>query len=232
MSVSIYLGLTESGKSFHVENHVIPAWKKAVIFDNAHCFKGTIVRTQPTDRDFLEIFKKFSVSSEFRIVIRPGRVGNTETLFNKTVQLALAFGRCMPGRVDPSQRVQMIVDEADFVCSPHYQSADLKHLVNKGRHDNVDSHFIARTPMRIHTDIRVNSSKIVTFRLQNASEIKLFTDNFGYEYTRNIKNLPKYWRFEWKDNGEVGIFDEKNQKREKFPENSQEISKKKKAGSK
>jgi hypothetical protein len=230
MSVSSYFGLTESGKSYHVENHVIPQWSRVVIFDNAHCFKGQIV-VNPDQKRFLELFRTLAREESYRLVIRPGRSGDAEILFNKTVQLAIALGRSLSSsRVDPSKRVQMITDEADFVCSPHYQSGELKHLVNKGRHDNVDSHFIARAPMRLHTDIRLNSSKIVTFRLQNAAEIPLFKDNFGVELARKIRELPKYWRFEWRDNGETFIFNEKNQKTDNFAGILKEVSAKNKKG--
>lgn len=217
MSVSCYFGLTESGKSYHVEKHVVPQWDKVVIFDNAHCFNGNSVLNDPSNETLYKTWKKFSVYDRYIIVIRPGRSGDIEALFNKTVQLAIALGRSIhASRTAPERRVQMITDEADFVCSPHYQSKELKHLVNKGRHDNVDAHFIARSPMRIHTDIRVNASKIVTFRLQNASNIQLFTDNFGVEFTKKVKELPKYWRLEWRDNGETTIYDEKNSKNESF----------------
>lgn len=210
MSVSCYFGLTESGKSYHVQNHVIPSWDKVIIFDRAHCFKGTITRTNPSNKEFLELFRKLRSLEKFSLVVRPSRNGNTEELFNKTVELSLAIGRTFGGRVDASKRIQMVTDEADFVCSPNYQSNQLKLLVNMGRHENVDSHFIARAPQRIHNDIRLNSTKVVTFRLQNSAEIPLFTDNFGRELAKKVRELPKYWRLEWSDNGETRIFDEKN----------------------
>lgn len=233
MAVSCYFGLTESGKSYHVQNHVIPQWSKVVVFDNACCFSGDSILNQPSPKIMFNLWEKYKAREKYRIVIRPGRDGATEVLFNQTVQLAIALGRSMarPGceRVEASKRVQMVTDEADFVCSPHYQSKELKHLVNKGRHDNVDSHFIARAPMRLHTDIRLNSSKIVTFRLQNASEIPLFVDNFGREISRRIRELEKYCRLEWNDNGEVKIYNAKNQIDEKFLKNSHENFAKRKA---
>lgn len=229
MAVSTYFGLTESGKSYHVENHVIPTWKRVIIFDNAACFKGEVYN-QPSDKEFIKILDKHWGDKSYRITIRPGRSGDAETLFNKTVHLAIALGRSLSwSRVEPEKRVQLITDEADFVCSSHYQSSELKHLVNKGRHDNVDSHFIARVPMQIHPDIRRNTSKIVTFRLQNAGEIPLFKDNFGSILARKIKELPKYWRLEWKDNGEVAVYDEKNKKAEKFLRTSGEFLQEKRA---
>lgn len=222
MSVSCYFGLTESGKSYHVQNHVIPNWQKVIVFDNAHCFSGGISVENPSDIVFLNLWKKLKNSAEFRLIVRPGRSQNTVAVFNKTVELAIALGRAMGKGVDPARRLQMVTDEADFVCSPNYQSAPLKLLVNKGRHDNVDSHFIARAPMRIHTDIRVNSTKIVTFRLQNAKEIPLFVENFGREISAKIRELPKYWRLEWRDNGEAAIYNQNNQKTQDLAQNSLE----------
>lgn len=230
MSVSVYFGLTESGKSYHVKNHVLPRWDKKVIFDIAHCFEGDLVVTDPDDRKFFEIFKKFSKNSRYSIVIRPSRSSNDEHLFNKTVELSCALGRMIGKGAEASKRVQFVCDEADFVCSAHYQSFQLKHLVNKGRHDNVDSHFIARNPNQIHTDIRRNSSKIVTFFLNNALEISIFLTNFSRKYAEKIQNLPKYWRLEWVDTGDIAIYNQNNEIIEKFSRNSQnfpEISKKK-----
>ena len=231
MSVSVDFGLTESGKSYNMEKNVIPQWDKVIVFDNARCFKSGMVFTQPTDKVLLGLFKKLSGMERYVLIIRPGE-GDTEVLFNKTVKLALALGKAMglgkdDPRVAPEKRVQMITDEADFVCSPNYQSKELKHLVNKGRHDNVDSHFIARSPMRIHTDIRVNASKITTFRLQNALEIPLFKEAFGAEIARKIRELPKYWRLEWKDNGETTVYNAENKIDENFLGTSQKIQTKK-----
>lgn len=215
MAVSCYFGLTESGKSYHVENHVIPAWNKVVIFDNASCFSGDFVLVAPNDKDLFSVYLKCRGLEKFRIVIRPDRKTNTVELYNKVIHLAVTLGRFIGlkvkgGRVEPNERVQLVTDEADFVCSSHYQSMALKHLVNKGRHDNVDSHFIARVPMQIHTDIRRNATRIVSFALQNAGEIKLFSDNFGRELAGKIRALPKYHRLEWRDNGQVDLFDDKN----------------------
>jgi hypothetical protein len=126
----------------------------------------------------------------------------------------------------PGKRVQMICDEADFVCSPHYQSRDLKHIVNKGRHDNVDSHFICRNPMRLHTDIRANCSKIVTFQLKNAQKIDFFREMFGDENVKKIGFLPKYHRMEANEKGEVSIYDENNRIVSGIQRNSPEIQSK------
>lgn len=227
MSVSCYFGLTESGKSYHVKNHVLPKWARKVVFDIAHCFEGDVVLTAPDDKKLTEIFRKFARISSYTIVIRPSRNCSEEKLFNKSVQLACALGRTIATK-SPENRVQFVCDEADFVCSPHYQSRDLKHIVNKGRHDNVDCHFIARNPNRLHTDIRANCTKIVTFFLNNASEIQMFISNFSRGIVAKIAQLPKYWRFEWQDNGSILVFNDKNENQPNFIQNSPEIKSKNK----
>lgn len=225
MTVSVHTGLTESGKSWNVQHRVLPQWEKKVVYDIACCFSGDVVLVDPNDKKLTEIFSKFARISAYTIVIRPSRTTNEEVLFNKSVQLACALGRMLTTK-DPAKRVQFICDEADFVCSPHYQSRDLKHVVNKGRHDNVDSHFICRNPMRLHTDIRANCSKIVSFSLKNASKIDFFREMFGDERVKLISNLPKFHRMEANEKGEVFIYDEKNQIVSGIRRNSPEIKSK------
>lgn len=214
MAVSCYFGLTESGKSYHVQNHVIPLLKKTIVFDNALCFKGETVITDPTNMDLIKLWRKLLNKDRFSIVIRPSRNCDVINLADKVINLALNVGRtAQVGRkekVPIEDRVNLIIDEADFICSSHFQSKSLKRLVNKGRHDHVDSHFIARIPMRIHGDIRSNATKIVSFFLPNAREIPYFREAFGAEISAKIKELPKYHRLEWTDREGVKLYNEKN----------------------
>jgi hypothetical protein len=210
MSVSSYFGFTQSGKSYHVEKHVLPAWNKVIIYDHASCFEGTIV-VNPTDTVLKNWFTRLSNMKNYRLVIRPSRISDDKALFDKTVLLACALGRCL-GKIPDGERVQLVIDEADFICTPTYQSAQLKHLVNKGRHDNVDSHFIARNPNRLHTDIRANSSKIVTFQLTNAANLELFRGTFGNNFAKIITKLKKFHRLEWNETGEISLYSEQNKK--------------------
>ena len=83
----------------------------------------------------------------------------------------------------------------------------VQHVVNKGRHDNVDSIFIARIPQRVHTDIRFNASKIVSFQL--ASIPNDFKENFGID-SKRIRSLGFRHRFEWDYTGNMKVYDDKN----------------------
>lgn len=222
MSVSSYFGATESGKSYHVQSHVIPTWDKVIVFDPAHCFKNGDIFEGPTNSDFSKIFFKCLNSDKFRIIIRPVGRGSRLVTFNKTCELAFTLGEELEKGLARDKRIQLVVDEADSICSSQFKSEPLHHLINEARHDNVDSHFIARLPQRIHTDIRANSSKVVTFRIQGAEEVPFLVQTFTRDVTRKIKDLPQYWRLEWTDNDKSVVFDEKNKINEKFLGISQE----------
>lgn len=212
MAVSFYSGFTKSGKSFHVQNKILPQWDRIVVYDDARCFPGDIFEN-PSKEELKSIFKKYAFKKNYRIIIRPSRTSIKEKLCDSAIKLAVALGLHLKNCVDPTEKnIQLVIDEADFVCTPHYQSHDLKYVINQGRHDKVDSHFIARSPNRVHTDIRANASHIVTFRLSNASEIPFFISNFSKKNCQLIQKLPKYWRFEWDETGEISVFNELNEK--------------------
>ena len=221
MAVRTYFGYTKSGKST-LANHVVSQWKKVIIFDKAHCFKGDIFE-DPSMETFKNLFRKYSQKNEFRIVIRPGRLANVERLCDDTIKLASALGRLMGKGVVSEECLQLVIDEADSVCSANYQSPKLKFIVNEGRHDNVDTHFIARNPNRVHTDIRANTTKIFAFRLGNALEIPFLVHNFGRETTQKLQHLKPFWHFSWDDTGVIGLYDEKYKLVRDFSEETEEF---------
>lgn len=210
MAVMVEFGMTQSGKSYFAENQLLVQKKRVVIFDKACCFKIPPGRgflfINPDDEKIKKIFREFMHQDELYLIFRPDRSTDIEKMFNKVTELACALGRV--GKLK-GEWLTFVVDEADFVCSERHQSRQLKHLVNVGRHDFVDSVFIARNPNRIHTDIRANASKMVCFRIPNARSITFFQQNFTPKTIEKIANLPKYWRLDWDDTGTERIIDDK-----------------------
>ena len=208
MAVISAYGMTQSGKSHHVQETYLKKVDRCIVFDFMKCFKGgDIVTVNGNLAQFKKIFEKYSRKKNFKLIIRPERGADMKLIVDYVVSLACALGRCQCTSYNPDKRVWLVIDEADRVCSSNYQSDRVKYVVNYGRHDNVDSIFIARNPSRVHTDIRGNSTKIITFKLSTALQVTDFVNNFGRENARKILTLPKYHRFEWTDTGEMKIFD-------------------------
>jgi hypothetical protein len=206
MAIRFFGGYTKGGKSRFC-SHLIGNFEKAVIFDKAHCFEGDIYE-DPDKKTFRRIFDKYMMKTSFRIVIRPGRLSNKEELCDDTIKLASALGRMMGKGAPEDECLQLVIDEADSVCSSNYQSPKMKFIVNEGRHDNVDTNVIARNPNRIHTDIRANVTEIYCFRLAIATRVDFIVDNYSRENAQRILTLKKFWHLKWKEEGFVGLYDE------------------------
>lgn len=204
MAVSIFYGMTESGKTFLAEKMIVKS-SRSIIFDFTGKIKskGLIVTDFSVDSIF-NIFKKFKDQKSFSIVFRPYGV-DLENRFNKVACLALVLGRQAVKRGE-QDRLIFLTDEADFICSAQYQSKELKTVVNVGRHDGVDSWFIARMPQRLHTDARGNASRVFCFKLTDDSALGYIKKAIGKKASERIRTLEQYSFLLWKDNGEHFIF--------------------------
>lgn len=211
MAVSLFYGMTESGKTYLSEK-MIAQFQRAIIFDFTGKMNapGAFITSDFSAEGMLKLFRKFKESRNYKIIFRPGRVKDVETPFNKVAVFALAMGRAGL-KLGLDERLILLTDEADFVCSPNYQSAELKELVNVGRHDGVDSWFIARIPQRLHTDARGNASRIFCFKLTDDSALGYIKKAIGRMAAQQVRVLEKYSFLTWKDTGEIFVYD-KNQK--------------------
>lgn len=205
MAVSLFFGMTESGKT-SLAKMLASKFNRSVIFDfTGRGFEGDVV-TDFSDDNLFKIFQKYKSLSSYKLVFRPSRDTDVINAFNKCATLAAHLGR-----KSATDRLVFLVDEADMICSPHYQSRELKYIVNVGRHDNVDSWFIARIPQRLHTDARANASKIFCFRLTDETALGHLKNAVGKKAADKVRQLDKYSFLTWKDTGEIFIYD-KNQK--------------------
>lgn len=218
MAVTCVFGMTQSGKSHLVERKIIPLHKRVLVFDKAPCFhphpKGVLKNVFSMEGGYENwaLDKAVAVAAgsfnAFSIGLRPDprSVKTIQDSFKSVARLAIYLGKKVRS-IAPEERILFVVDEADFICSNSFQPAEVKHLVNVGRHDNVDSLFIARIPQRIHGDIKANASRIISFKIQTAPQIGFFLENFGRETAQKIRNLPQYHFFTWEDTGKSWFTD-------------------------
>lgn len=207
MAVSLFYGMTESGKT-SLAKFMIENFKRSVVFDyNGNIeLKNSFILSNFSDDNIVKVFNRFKDKENFRIICRPSRNDKDEVIFNKTAILATMLGRHST-RKGSSDRLIFLVDEADMICSANYQSRELKYIVNVGRHDLVDSWFIARIPQRLHTDARSNATKAFIFKLTDDVALSNIRKNFGGKMTADeVMRLEQYSFLVWKSSGEIVIF--------------------------
>lgn len=204
MAVSLYFGMTQSGKSYR-------AWedaktkKRVVIFDYAHCFFGGIIVNDFSAKSIEKVFNRFCHLSNYCIIMRPTRNDDDTRAFDITCALATALGRSKP-RDD--ENLVFIIDEADMICTATVQSRQLKLVINKGRHDGVDTWAISRIPQRLHSDIRANASRLVCFKLSEHLALNAIGRiTGGGETLSEISKLAQYSYLDWNVTGNWEVKD-------------------------
>lgn len=218
MAVSLYFGMTESGKSWRAKEDIRPK-KRAIIFDYVgRCFNdlGGVVCNDFSESSLLRLVDKYSRQNEFKIIMRPNRIIKDIEAFDLSCHLAVSFGRLL-SRAD--ERLAFVIDEADKICTATTRSRALQLVVTKGRHDNVDTYAIAQAPQRVHTDLRVNCSRLVCFQVSDASALTAINrigvgkSELGLVSTLGIGT---YSYFEWTSNGEWFVKDRNGKITRKF----------------
>lgn len=223
MSSYLYTGTSGFGKSYYVENYVLPNFKKIVVFDPTGSFKGDAILYDPTDEIIKKTFHRFRTSGSFKIVIRTSYKGSDKLYFHKALNLAVALGRVIPGLVDEPNRVQLIIDESSTsgIMDEGYFPPEIESLICKGRHVNVDSHWISQNPRSVHVRLREMVIKVVTFFL-NSGDAPIFKQKFK-RCSDFIPKLPKHYRMEWDLKTGISFFDDKGTKIEPNSIRFQEI---------
>ena len=208
MAITCVFGMTQSGKSYYVENKLLGTRDKKLVFDSAHCFKtGTQLNSLDLKLAKTILMKKLDA---YNYVYRPGRREKRANSFEKIVSLSEALGRMIGPRdsTPDDKRLLLVADEADSFCQPGHAAPLFTHLVNEGRHDNVDSLFICRDPHNLFIDARKNASKVVTFFNPLAHEMPFFTGRFGKVVSKRISNLPRFHYVTWSETGNITFTDE------------------------
>jgi hypothetical protein len=207
VSVVLYFGKTESGKS-HKANEVTKRdYKKVILYDNARCFKDGIIISDFSPKSFANIFKKYVLASAFRLIFRAPLGMNERGGAEMVASLIYnGFGRYwVEQNKIPSDRVCFLVDEADKVSSLKIGSPFYL-LVTKGRHYGIDTHAISQGPGKIPLYYRENASEVYFFKMKSHPFIN---ENLENEQVDLIRTLEKYHCIHWKDNGDVNLLNPK-----------------------
>lgn len=207
MSVVLYLGKTESGKSFKASQVTKENYKKVILYDNARCFTEGEIITDFTPKGFANIFKKYVLADSYRLIFRAPLGMNEREGAERVANLIYnGFGRYwIENNKKPSDRLCFLVDEADKVSSIKIGSPFYL-LVTKGRHFCIDTHAISQGPGKIPLYYRENASECYFFKMKSHP---FMDENLERDQVDLIRTLKQYHCIHWKDNGEVKLLNAK-----------------------
>lgn len=210
MSVVLYFGKTESGKSYKANQVVNQNYKKIVIYDNARCFNDGIIISDFSSKNLVNVFKKYVLAKEFKLIFRaPLDMNEREGAEIVANLIYNGFGKYWLSKNIvplPNDRICFVVDEADKVSSIK-KNSPFYLLVTKGRHYGIDTHAISQGAGAMPYYFKENASEVYFFRMKNHSFI---SENLEPDQVEILRTIKEQNCIHWKDNGDVKLLDKKN----------------------
>lgn len=212
MSVSLFIGKTQSGKS-HLAEKLSKQRKKVVIYDNARCFNDGIIVDDFSPENFKKIFLKYINAESFRLIFRAPLKMNEKEGAERVAHLFYSgFGHYWKERNYKGENILFLVDEADKVSSEK-KNSPFYLMVTKGRHFFIDTWAMSQGPGKIPLYYRENANELFIFK---SIPHQFFKENLEKEQIDEIRFLGKWHFLHWLDSGHAEIKNEKGKTLKKW----------------
>jgi hypothetical protein len=83
----------------------------------------------------------------------------------------------------------LLVDEADWFCTPLAIPSEFDRLVKYGRHRNLTLCCVSRRPSEIHRNITANSFRCFAFSIQEPRDVEYLKAFAGSDFTDSLPGL-------------------------------------------
>lgn len=171
-------GKRKSGKSY-LARKINSAYPRQVIIDPvADWTDGELVFSFNSFAEKLNEKRK-SGENSFKIIFRFSPDDkNTEEIFNEILRLCYHFGD-----------MQVVIDEVQMFCNPHWMPAYLKNLAFIGRHRKVGLCVITQRPAQINKGLLSQAEHIFCGQLHDKNDLRAVADFIGDDLDKLI-SLP------------------------------------------
>lgn len=167
------LGAKGSGKSLFTKRHLIPRFKRIIILDSLGEYDHMVTNDIES---FYEALKANINKEYFVICYRP--IDKNPEAFFKIAEACFD--------------VTVVVEEADFYCSPYNMLEEFSNLVRYGRHFKQNLLWISRRPAEVSRQITAQSDVIISFRQAEPIDIDYFK-----KVSQQALRLPELKEFEY-----------------------------------
>nr|BFD59659.1 hypothetical protein CKG001_17660 [Bdellovibrio sp. CKG001] len=170
------VGKTGSGKSYLARQLLKKDFKRQVIFDPVMDWHdGIIVESWAAFAEKIMLFAKLK---EFKLIFRfsPDDPHKPETL-NEALRVIYHIGN-----------IQVVIDEIQLFCTPHYMPPYMENLYFIGRHKNIGVMGITQRPSKLNKSALAQSTHVFVGQLHERNDIRVVAD-FLDENTQRIVGI-------------------------------------------
>lgn len=175
-------GKRKCGKS-HLAREIAEVFPRQVTIDPvADWTNGEVVTTFEAFAAKLKE-KYLNRENKFNIIFRfnPDEKLTTE-IFNEILRLCYHIGGLMGG-------LQVIIDEVQMFCNPHFMPQYLKNLAFIGRHKKIGLICITQRPASVNKGLLSQSEHIFVGQLHDKNDLRAVADFIGDD-TEKLISLP------------------------------------------
>ena len=166
-------GQKGSGKT-SLAKHLVKLCSRVIVIDRMVEYDGEVFNDFESAIDYLAV----TWHGDCQAVVRFDNDLYYRELFRFLFYTA---SRC------PTKPTSVIVEEADFFCSPHAIEPNLEALYKYGRHRHINVASIARGDTDLHRSVLNNSDCIVSFRARKFS--RDMRERFTAEELERVQSL-------------------------------------------
>lgn len=183
--ITLIFGKRGSGKSYLAKT-LIAKHNRLVIFDTLSEYVQGVVFDDP------EKFKSFwreHYRQNFRLIYRPL---NPDQEIDPIAELVFALGN-----------VTFVVEEIDCYCTSFQISESFAHIIQRGRHKNIELIGVTQRPYGIHRLLTSQAKEIYVFATNEPRDRDYLKNLLGIEVEDKLNQLQQYQYIRWMDGNDV-----------------------------
>jgi len=180
--ITICIGKSGSGKS-HLVKKLIADKPRLLVYDTMSEYEQGVIFEDCIK--FLE-FWKHVYRGNFRMVYRPEY--NPQDEIDEIAEDVYFLGRLC-----------FVLEEVTAYCSPNFISDQLAHIVQRGRHKDIELIATTQRPYGLHRLLTSMASDIYIFNTNEPRDRQYLSALLGSEVEEKLNSLQKYEYIHWKD---------------------------------
>lgn len=180
--ITVVIGKTGCGKSYLV-NKLNKEKQHLLVFDTMSEYtEGVVFEKRP---EFLQFWQQF-YQHPYRLIYRP--LDNPENEIEDIAECVYLLGN-----------VCFVIEEVTCYCSPNKISENFAHIIQRGRHKNIELIVTTQRPFGLHRLLTSQAKEIYVFATNEPRDIDYLCALLGREIEEKLSALQQYQYIKWED---------------------------------
>ncbi len=180
--ITIAIGKTGSGKSYLVKK-LIEKKKRLLVYDTMCEYKYGVVFEDR--RKFIEFWRRIYIHP-YRLIYRP--LNDPASEIDEIAEAVYLLGDTC-----------FVLEEVTAYCSEHQISDQLAHIIQRGRHKNIELIATTQRPYGLHRLLTSQAKEIYVFNTNEPRDRQYLNALLGSDIEAKLDSLKQFEYIKWQD---------------------------------